>query len=355
MRVKNRFNSQYYSKRRLPRWARRIGIILLAIIVILIIGGVIAHHEYSQDLKPVDPNGRAQTVEIATGASAKKIAAQLASDHLIRSQWAFEFYLTQNGAYSDLKAGTYSLSPAMDVGEIVSILTHGKVATSLVTILPGKRLDQVKQELIDAGFKASDVSAALNPNNYQGNPALVDKPAGASLEGFLYPDSFAKVSTTQPQQIIEESLNEMASHLTPQLRAAFTKEGLNTYQGIILASIVDQEVPDQTDRAQVAQVFLSRLAAGMPLQSDQVTLYGDRLASQPYSMTYDTPYNVYLHKGLPPTPISNVDASSLYAAAHPAHTSWLYFVTGRDCKTHFATTLAEHQANIAQYGNGCQQ
>lgn len=347
----SRYNLSH--KRRFPRWLKRGGVIVIIIVAILIIGGYIAHHEYSEDLEPADPSGTSQQVKIASGSTASQVAEELYSKHLLKSKWAFEFYLIRTNARGELKAGTYNLSGRMNVGEIVSVLTHGKVASELVTILPGSRLDQVRASLEAAGFSSASVTAALNPSNYTGNPALVDKPASANLEGFLYPDSFARVSTTRPEQIIEESLSEMAKRLTPQLRASFAAEGLNTYQGITLASIVEQEVPSASDRAQVAQVFLSRLKMGMPLQSDVATIYGDRLADQPFSTTFDTPYNVYLHTGLPPTPISNVTAAALSAVAHPASTGWLYFVTGNDCKTHFATTEAGHEQNIATYGNGC--
>jgi UPF0755 protein len=195
----------------------------------------------------------------------------------------------------------------------------------------------------------ADVEAALNPSNHLANPALVDKPNNASLEGYIYPDSYEKTSTTTPQQIIEESLGEMNRQLTPDLRDAIAQEGLSAYQGLTVASIVEQEVSNQSDRAQAAQVFLSRLHNGMSLGSDVTAYYGAILAGRTPSTTYNSPYNTLIHTGLPPTPISNVSASSLQAVAHPAQTGWLYFVTGDDGVTHFSHTLAEHNAATAQY------
>src|SRR6185437_15214148 len=132
-------------------------------------------------------------------------------------------------------------------------------------------------------------------NQYAGNPALVDKPAGASLEGYLYPDSFQKSSSTDVQSIIKESLNEMSQQLTPNLRAAFAAEGLSTYQGIILASIIGQEVSNPSDQTQAAQVFLSRLHQNADLGSDVTAFYGAILAGQSPSVSYDSPYNTRLH------------------------------------------------------------
>lgn len=342
------------SRPRSQRWLKRAGLIVLVVVLVLIVGGFIAHHVYNQDLEPADPSGQARSVTITQGSSVNSIAGELFSQHLIKSQWAFEFYVTRADARSELKAGIYNLSPSMNVGEIVSILTHGKVATSLVTILPGQRLDQVEAALIRAGFSKSDVEAAMQPSKYAGNPALVDKPAGASLEGFLYPDSFERDSTTQPEQIISESLQEMANHLTPSLRAAYAKEGLNVYQAITLASMVEQEAATPSDRAQVAQVFLSRLKAGSVLGSDVTAFYGARQAgdagiSPIDQLKLDTPYNTLINPGLPPGPISNVSASSLEAVAHPANTNWLYFVAGDNGKVYFSQTATEHDQQIQLY------
>jgi len=157
-----------------------------------------------------------------------------------RSAWAFEWYVRNHDAREALQAGTYPLRPNQSVEEIVSILTNGKVSTDLVTLLPGKRLDQIKSTLMNYGFSEESVEAALNPMLYSDHPALVDKPEGASLEGYIYPESFQKTAATEPEQIIRKALDEMHEILTPQLRAGITRQGLTVHQGIILASIVEQ-------------------------------------------------------------------------------------------------------------------
>lgn len=175
-------------------------------------------------------------------------------------------------------------------------------------------------------------------------------PAGTTtLEGLLWPDSFDKTTTTPLTQIITESLNEMSKHLTPSVQASFAAEGLTTYQGLILTSIVNQEVSQPTVQAQVAQVFLSRLKANMALESDVTANYGAIAAGQSPSLSYDSPYNTLIHTGLPPTPISSISAGALAATTHPAATSWVYFVTGDNGVTYFSTTLQQQQDNTAQY------
>jgi UPF0755 protein len=323
---------------------------LLVVLIALVLGATITvRHIYTENLKPASASQKTQLVTIKEGTSVTEIADLLQKEGLIRSSWAFKLYVSSKDVRDDLQAGTYGLEPSQSVAEIVAQLTHGKVATNLVTIIPGQRLDQIRNVLVNDGFSATEVDQALDPAQYADNPALVDKPAGASLEGYLYPDSFQKTASTSAQSIVERSLSEMDRQITPDLRAAFAKQGLSTYQGIVLASIIEQEVSNPADRAQVAQVFLKRLRSNISLGSDVTAYYGALQAKQKPTTTFDSPYNTLLYKGLPPTPISNVSALSLQAAAHPAGTDWLFFVTGDDGTTHFSKTNDEHEALTRQY------
>lgn len=341
---------KYAVKKPKRRWPRRV-IILAAIGVVVVVGVTVAVRQvYFSNLKPVDILNRSvQAVTIEPGATVDEIGQQLEDAGIIRSAWAFKLYVSSKEARADLQAGTYSFYPAQSVAEIVALLTHGKVTTDLVTILPGQRLDQIRATLIAYGFPEDEVDAALNPANYTGNPALVDKPVGASLEGYIYPESFQKTSTTTAGTIVNQALDEMEKRLTPELRQAFAAQGLSTYQGIILASIVEREAANEADREQVAQVYLKRLRIGMRLEADPTAHYGAYLDGAKPSVSYDSAYNTYKRDGLPPTPISNVSGGSLQAVAHPAATEWLYFVAGDDGTTHFSKTLAEHEAATQQY------
>ncbi len=341
---------KYTTKVQRRTWPKRLVLVASAFVLLAFGGTVWVRHSYSEGLKPVDNTSEAVTlVTIERGSTLDEITKQLKDTGLIRSPWAFKLYVGSKNVRDALQAGTYSFSPSQSVAEIVVQLSHGKVATDLVTIIPGQRLNQIRNTLINYGFNEKDVDVALDPSVYPGNAALVDKPAGASLEGYIYPDSYQKDGSTMPQQIIEKALAEMDEKLTPDLRTAFAAQGLSAYQAITLASIIEQEVSNPQDRAQVAQVFLKRLRTGMMLGSDVTAFYGAQLAGQQPSVSYDSPYNTRLHRGLPPTPISNVTVSSLQAVANPAATDWLYFVSGDDGATHFAKTLDEHNANVARY------
>lgn len=327
-------------------------LIILAIVVACLIATGIGYvtYLYDRDLQAVSEGSSVTiTIVIEEGSSPSSIAAQLYDASLIRSTWSFELYSRLHDVAQYLQAGTYDFSPSESVPAIVAQLTHGKVATSLVTILPGQRLDQVRASLIEQGFSETEVDAALEPTQYESSTALASKPKGVSLEGYLYPNSYERTGTSTAKDIIEQALMQFEEHVTPTIQAQFEKQGLTVYQGIILASIVEKEVVTQSDREQAAQVFISRIEVGMQLGSDVTAFYGSELAGQGQSVVYDTPYNTRIYSGFPPTPISNVSESSLQAVAYPAATDWLFFVAGDDGVTHFTRTQAEHEAAAAKY------
>ena len=322
----------------------------IAVIIVIVLLGTLAatvfvvRHKYYAELKPVSASQRNQLVVVEKGDTAQEIAQTLKKAGVIRQTWAFEWYIRNHNLRDKLQAGDYYIRPNQSVQDIASILTQGQVATDLVTILPGQRLDQIRKGLINAGFESEDVDAALNPALYKDHPALVDKPADASLEGYLYPESFQRHPDTSAKVIVKASLDEMQKHLTPEVRAGFVKQGLTVHQGVIMASIVEQEVGKTSDRPVVAQVFLSRFRQGMPLGSDVTAFYGAIVAGKKPSVSYDSAYNTRLHPGLPVGAISNVSKTSLEAVANPAATDYLYFVAGDDGNTYFSHTLAEHEA-----------
>ena len=344
----NSFSLDKTKRRWKPLW-----LIILFVIAIGVALIVYVRHQYYENLKPVSNSPKTQLITVELGSTASEIGANLKKDGLIRQSWAFEWYIRNHNLRDKLQAGSYYLSPDQSVPDIVTILTKGRTASDLVTILPGKRLDQLRQIMVNAGFNPDEVEAAFDPALYAGHPALVDKPADASLEGYIYPESFQKAPDTKPQVVISKALDEMQKYLTPEIRAGFVKQGLTVHQGVILASVVEKEVGKAEDRPIVAQVFLKRLKIGMALESDATTSYGAILEGHAPTHDYDSPYNTYLHPGLMPGPISNVSVSSLKAVAFPDDTDYLFFVAGNDCKTRFSKTIEEHNAFIKAHGVGC--
>lgn len=328
---------------------RRLLVVAAVLAVLLLTAAVAVRTVYYRQLQPVSQSQNVVVFDIKTGTSSAAIANDLQQQGLIRSSRMFQWHIRTKNVRDKLQAGTYALRPSMSVAEIVDVLVKGSVKADLLTILPGLRLDQVRQTFINSGFQPAAVDAALRPERYADHPALVDKPANASLEGYLYPESYQKTAATDPAVIITAALDQMAGVLTPDVRAGIAAQGLNIYQGVVLASIVEQEVSSPADSPTVAQVFLKRLRLDMPLGSDVTSIYGSISAGQRPSVNYPSPYNTHTAKGLPPTPISNVSQRSLNAVAKPGQTGWLYFVAGDDGKTYFSNTVEDHESLVDQH------
>jgi UPF0755 protein len=323
--------------------AIRILLIMFGLGVLLVLGTLIW---YQQQLKPVTAQSQQVLISIEKGESASEIAADLEANKVIRNSTAFLWYLRMNNLRDDIQAGRYQLDSALSAPKIADAITKGEVQTDLFTILPGERLDQTRAAFIKAGFSAQEVDAALNPANYVNHPALAGKPSSASLEGYLFPDSYQRTSSTTVAQIVRQSLDEMADALTPDIIEGFKAQGLTTHEGITLASIVVKEVNNLPDKQKVAGVFLNRLAADMPLGSDVTYQYIADITGQERSAAIDSPYNTRKYKGLPPGPISSVNKDALVAVSNPAKSDYLFFVAGDDGKIYYSKTLNQHEEYV---------
>lgn len=338
-------HDQQYRNKRSKKW------LLISPIVVFVLAIGLVLNWYSQNIKPADrDDSTTQTITVEEGSTEDTISSILEQKGIIRSATAYRFYVRLNGEQGQMQAGGYELSSSMSVAEIVEILSEGKIAVELVTILPAQRLDQIEEAFAKAGYSEDEIAEALDPETYPSHPALVDKPQLASLEGYLYPESFQKTPTTPLSTIVELSLDETAKLLTPRLVADLkANHDLDIHQAIIMASIVEREVNNPEDRAKVAQVFLKRYKSGISLGSDPTALFGALLFGLEPSVSADTPYNTRIYAGLPPGPINNISAESLRAVAYPAGTDFLFFVSGDDGNTYFSNTQAEHEALAAQH------
>lgn len=324
-------------------------VLLLVVLAVGVAGGVYGKQWYDTALSARSTNAEKIVVTIPEGSSIKEIATLLEQKSVIRSARAFDWYMRSRQDRDSIQAGTYEFSQSLSVKEISDKLVAGEVAKNLFTILPGSRIDQIRQNMLDSGFIKEDIDEAFKPSNYAGHPALVDKPEEASLEGYLYPDSYEKIAETTPTTIVTLALDEMNKYLSPDIRRAIAKQGLSIHEGITLASVVEREVSSDEDRATVAQVFFKRLKEDMPLGADATFFYAAAITGERASPDLDSPYNTRMYKGLPPGPISNVTVASLNAIANPATTEYLFFVSGDDGVTHFTSTQEAHEEATRKY------
>ncbi len=342
--------ASYNSGKRRRSKLAAISLVILALVLLGAGGGFLwIRHSYNNGLKPVSEVSEVRRITIEPGSSPAEIGDQLQREGIIRSAQIFGLYVRRHQLTEQLKAGTFELSASWTVPEIVDQLVDGLEASDLLTIGPGLRLDQIRQRFITAGYDQAEVDRALDANTYANHPSLVDKPVEASLEGYIFPESYRVTSTTTAEEVVRASLDQLELVLTPETRQAIVKQGLTTHEAIILASIIEKEVSGYEDRRKVAQVMLKRYREGMALGADATYLYAAAVEGGEPFPSNPSLYNTRMHAGLPPGPISNVGKSSLEAVADPADTDYLFYVTGDDGVNHFTRTEAEHEAAISQY------
>lgn len=328
-------------------WKKILPIVLGVVVLVSLVGLLSLRQWYQHNLRPATDVYSEQITVIERGSTTSSIADQLDDENLIRSARAFDWYVNSYDTDKFLQAGTYKLSPSFSAQEIAQIMLDGKVETDLVRISPGLRLDQVATSLVESGFNKAEVEAAIN-GDYT-NPLFQDKPPGTSLEGYIFPETYQTTNASTAKSVLEHSFNIFYGQLSSEIMAGISRQDLNLYEAITLASIIQKEVAEPEVQRQVAQVFLKRLDEGMVLGSDVTFIYAAEVVGEQPTVDYDSPYNTRVNPGLPPGPIANFNLSALEAVANPAEGDYLFFVAGDDGKTYFANTLAEHEANVAKY------
>jgi uncharacterized YceG family protein len=270
------------------------------------------------------------TVTIPPRSSVGKVGDLLEHDGVISSSFFFQLRATLSGDRGDLRAGTYHLKKGMSYGSVLSILTKAPPAARVtgLTITPGRTRRQIDALLRAEGVAGSYYAATRN------SPLLSPTAYGAprranSLEGFLFPDTYQLREPVSISALVADQLTDFKRQFaTIDMRYA-RRQHVSAYDVLIVASMIEGEAQKASDRARVASVIYNRLRLGMPLQIDATTRYAANNYTSPLTaaqLNSRSPYNTRVHKGLPPTPIDNPGLAAIQAAAHPAHTGYLYFV-----------------------------
>ncbi|HEX7540941.1 MAG TPA: endolytic transglycosylase MltG, partial [Anaerolineales bacterium] len=305
--------------------------------------------------QPRDLAGTGQLFVIQPGESVVSISDRLEGSGLIRSASTFRAYLLWSGLDTVIQTGTYRLSPAQTGFAIAQMLKSTTLTEVTFTVLPGWRMEEIAAALPTSGleftpevFLAAASAPAIPPDFI---------PNGASAEGFLSPDTYILPRTTTAEQLVSILIQGFSSRLPSETVVAYASRGLTLYQAVTLASIVQRESVVEEEMPLIASVFYNRLAIGMKLETDPTVQYALGYNStqgtwwtNPLSgndLRFDSPYNTYLHPGLPPGPISNPGLAALRAVANPAQTNYYFFQAKCDGSGlhNFAETFEQHQQN----------
>ena len=338
------------SPRKKTRWKSFIGFIF-----VLLVGGIGLLSWWSWATKPYSLTGNSEKITINPGTTAAQLAEELKVRHLIRSAWVFRYLVRAQQAEFKIYVGDYLLTPAMSPNEMVKRLLNSTVAlvTNRVTIPEGYTTGQIIELLVQKGIGSKEEFTKVVTEDKFTYLFLKDAPKGIHhLEGYLFPNTYDISVQTTPHAVIDLLLQQFAKELTPEVQKQLDTIKLSVPQWVTLGSMVEKEAEKASDRPLISSVFMNRLKIGQPLQSCATIQF---LLGTPKEKLFDkdlqipSPYNTYLHSGLPPGPIANPGHASLQAALHPTQTNLLYFVAKKDGYHAFAKTYAEHLKNIKLY------
>lgn len=308
--------------------------------------------------QPVNPLGETQPFEVSIGDSVIAIVTRLEQLQLIASARALRDYLVYSGLDTSMQAGEYKLSARMTPVEIALSLQDATPGEVVFGILPGWRMEEIAAALPTSGlsFKPAEFLAAAGSPPVELSVGL-ELPTGASLEGYLFPDSYRLPRQVALEDFLATLVENFQVKVADSLVAGFNDQGLSQHQAVILASIVQREAVVEDEMPLIASVFINRLAEGMKLDTDPTVQYALGYIPEqaiwwknPLTLTdleITSPYNTYQNPGLPPGPISNPSLNALLAVAFPARTPYFYFRMACDGsgRHSFAEDYAGHLAN----------
>ncbi len=286
---------------------------------------------------------------IKAGSGSRSTAQQIASAGVPVNPILLALLARGTGKSGKLKAGNYELKPGTTPLKLIDQLVRGEFAQEALAIIEGWTFKQMRQ------------AVAMHPALNHDTAALSDKDLLAKVspdfkmpEGLFFPDTYLFAKGASDLQIYKQA----HALLLKRLNDAWAKRDLSLpyktpYEALIMASIIEKETGQKSERDQIAGVFVNRLRQGMLLQTDPTVIYGmgDKYAGQIHKrdLLTDTPYNTYTRAGLPPTPIALPGAASLLAALNPAKTDSLYFVSRGDGTSHFSDNLDDHNRAVNKY------
>lgn len=324
-------------------WRLTLGATLVAILFATAVGWI-WHAVYRDRSHPSVPS----QIVIARGSSFDEIARQLAADGVIGNVITFRMLARLRSQEAAVRAGEYRFTPHLTQSEVLQALVSGGAQVAVwVTIPEGFTAAQIAGRLQAAGVGSSSTFM----RGFMHQQLVLGGVRTKNLEGFLFPSTYLVPLGAAPSQVagllIAEFFKELPPNAVTQTRALH----LNVAQVVTVASLVEREAKREDDRPKIAGVIYNRLRLRMPLQVDATIEYA--LPEHKSELSFadlriDSPYNTYVHAGLPPTPIANPGRQSLEAAFHPSKNENLYYVYCGGGRHVFARTLAEHQANVAR-------
>ena len=286
-------------------------------------------------------------ITVKRGDTLTSLNRELTRRGIIHSDWVLPMYARLNPQAANIKAGDYRIDASASLPSLMNDITNGKVVVYNITVVEGKTFKDLRASLV----QTAGIEHTLNDKTDAQIATLLG--IDGSPEGWFMPETYQFHRGSSDLELLKRMYGEMQRTLEQEWpnRA----EGLplaNPYQALILASIIEKETGVASERPQIAGVFVRRLQKDMLLQTDPSVIYGAADYHGDLTRKHlqtDTPYNTYINKGLPPTPIALPGKASIQAALHPADGDSLYFVADGKGSHTFSATYEEHQQAVARY------
>jgi UPF0755 protein len=286
------------------------------------------------------PPGQPVTFTVRTGEGSVEIGRKLRDAGMVDSVNRFRDVAEERGLDGSLKPGTYRLVAGMSIDAVLDLLARGPSSGTPLTIPEGWTVAQIAAKLAATRqFTKAEVDKALESKDL----IVPYRPKGeTSLEGMLFPETYGIEEKDTAESVLQDMLSQLEIVMQRQDLSEIPR-GLNTYQLLIVASMIEREAKIPADRPRIAAVIYNRLAIGKPLEIDATVEYAvghSKLTAK--DLTSPSPYNTYTHEGLPPTPIAAPGEAAIQAALKPADGDWLYYVlSGKDGSHAFTSSYQE--------------
>lgn len=366
------------SNQRAPKPNRSLGrkiiISVISILVLLAVAiGLLGYHYFQEALKPMNPqNTNVTQVHIPLGASNKQIGSILQNKKIVRSGMVFDYYVKSNNM-SDFRAGYYQLKPSMALKTIAKRLQRGgsdqpiQSTKGKVLVREGANIDQIATQVqATTDFSKQDFINVMKDKAFMARlraaypelltSAMKAKDVRYRLEGYLYPATYEVKKNTSLKRLVNQMVAKTNQMMTPYYKQ-IKKSKMTMQEFMTLASLIEREGVNQTDRRKMAGVLLNRIDISMPLQSDVAVLYAihrNNKALTTKDLQNDSPYNLYKYAGYGPGPFDSPSISSVKAVLHPLARSknYLYFVANtKTKKVYYSQTYEQHQQQIDKHAS----
>lgn len=329
-----------------------------AVIAIAIITGGILFYVRNQVYFSHGNQTLNEIFNIEKGEGSSDIAANLQEEGFISQKIYFWIYLKSHNLLNKIYPGSYLLSGNLTIPEIATIITNPQKVFISVTFPEGWTAQQMADRLDAKGFDGKTFLSLVNnpPKEIISQFSVFsDKPASASLEGYLFPDTYNFSKEATPEGILKKILNNTELKITDDIKKQITSQKKTIFQILTMASILEKEVSSVKDFKIVSGIFWNRISNGQALQSCATLAYVLGVNKPQYSYDdtqIESPYNTYKYQGLPPGPISNPGINTINAAVNPEKTAYNYFLTDPKNKSNtvYSTTFQEHVANKLKFG-----